>query len=92
MTRRGCVRGDAVGWLARGALALALAGCAGHSQLVVIKEPGPLDSLRRVAALRVGVPAQHRWNLLFACDAPAAAPRIGSATYVRDSLDAGGER
>jgi len=92
MTRGGCVRMDAVRRMAASMLLSAVAGCAGHSQLVVIKEPGPLDAIHRIAPLRVGVPAQHRWNLLFVCDAPASPPRFGSAAYVRDSLDTSGER
>jgi hypothetical protein len=46
----------------------------------------------RVATLRVGLPSPRRSNLLFTCDAALAVPRIGSAAYARDTLDATGRR
>jgi hypothetical protein len=54
--------------------------------------PPAAPTLARVPTLRVGLPAASRGNLLFLCDAPPSAPRIGSAAYAVDSLDASGRR
>jgi len=65
-----------------------LAGERRLERLRVLGEPAhPV----RPPLLRVGLPGPHRASLLFACDAPLLRPRLGPATYARDSLapDAG---
>jgi hypothetical protein len=46
----------------------------------------------RVEALRVGLPASGRASLLFSCAAAPQPPKIGSAAYAPDSLDASRHR
>src|SRR5262249_41767135 len=94
MTREGCVRMDAARVSAVFALlltALASENC-GRAKREPAAPPPPPASLVRVGTLRVGLPAPKRGNLLFNCFAPATAPRIGSATYLQDSLAASGWR
>ena len=93
MTRARCVRTDAVRSVAVAALLTAMtsAGCAVPQHEPPGLPPAP-GNIARVATLRVGLPAAGRASLLFACDASPGAPRIGSATYVADSLDASRHR
>jgi hypothetical protein len=104
MTREGCVRSDA----GRGAVAAILlltaialcVGCSSKAPRPAVSSPPPatapdtglVPSLVRVATLRVGLPSPRRSNLLFTCDESIAVPRIGSASYVHDMLDATGRR
>ena len=101
MTREGCVRLDAVRGVAAATLlltAIAGAGCGARAPRPATPPPPPAAVpeaglvIARVATLRVGLPSPRRANLLFTCDAALAAPRIGSATYARDTLDATGRR
>src|SRR6185436_8262628 len=102
MTREGCVRLDAVRGAAAAMLlltAVACVGCGASAPRPAVAPPpaaapdtGPSVPLVRVATLRVGLPSPRRSNLLFTCDAALAVPRIGSATYARDTLDATGRR
>jgi len=71
--------------------ALACAGCSVPPRQPAGMPPPPAH-VERVPTLRIGLPSLRRGNLLFTCDAPAAAPRIGSATYAPDSLDPSGHR
>jgi hypothetical protein len=71
--------------------AMTSAGCAVPQHEPPGLPPAP-GNIARVATLRVGLPAAGRASLLFACDASPGAPRIGSATYVADSLDASRHR
>ena len=92
MTRGGCVRTDAVGLAAATLMtAVACSGCVGSAPEPVVPPPPPM-AVTRDATQRVGLPAARRWNLNFACEWAAMAPRIGSAEYARDSLDRSGER
>jgi hypothetical protein len=78
--------------------AIAISGCGPRAPRpavaptppAVVPDSGPV--LPRVATLRVGLPSPRRANLLFTCDGPVGPPRIGSATYARDTLDAAGRR
>ena len=79
--------------------AVACAGCSASAPRPAVAPPpaaapgtGPSVPLVRVATLRVGLPSPRRSNLLFTCDAALATPRIGSAAYARDTLDATGRR
>ena len=104
MTREGCVRMDAgrgTTGLAAVALlltAIACSSCGSRAPRPAVASPPPAvvpdagTVLPRVATLRVGLPSPRRGNLLFTCDAPLATPRIGSAAYARDTLDAAGRR
>jgi hypothetical protein len=82
MTRARCVRTDAVHAAAAVLLLTALfaAGCVALAPEPVVPSPPPASApdtasaTARVSTLRVGLPAQGRANLLFACDAPATAP------------------
>src|SRR5262245_33953001 len=87
MTLEGCVRRDAVHVIAAWSLltALTIGGCTSSAPKPEVTPPPA--AVTRVPALRVGVPSPGRWNLLFTCEAPVSAPRIGSAAYAADSLD-----
>jgi hypothetical protein len=93
MTLAWCVRMDAVRGVALAGLlaATVAAGCSAPLREPPGMPPAP-GYLQRVATLRVGLPATNRANLLFACDSPAAAPKLGTATYAPDSLDPAGRR
>src|SRR5215471_15969551 len=94
MTRRRCVRTDAVrvsGVVALLLTALAAAGC-GQSKHEPAPPPPPPAATARVATLRVGLPSPGRANLLFTCDVGPTTPHIGSASYAADTLDASGRR
>jgi len=93
MTREGCVRRDAPKRSADlGVVLLVMAACAGCAAESRSQPPLPpwVTTIQRAATLRVGLPSAKRRNLLFVCDAraPLDPPRIGTATYAPDSLDA----
>ena len=67
--------------------AIAAPGC-GRAKHEPAPAPPPPAAMARVPTLRVGLP--KRGNLLFDCSAEPAVPRIGSARYAPDSLDASG--
>lgn len=92
MTRARCVQTDAAAATVLALLtAIACAGCGAPEPQPIAASPPPLP-LARVATLLVGLPAAGRSSLLFTCDAPPSAPRIGSATYAADLSDPDGRR
>jgi hypothetical protein len=71
---------------------LEVSGCGRAKHGPSAAPPPPSTAVARFGTLRIGLPSPRRGNLLFTCDAPATAPRIGSASYAADSLDATGRR
>jgi len=71
---------------------LEVSGCGRAKHGPTAAPPPPSTAVARLGTLRIGLPSPRRGNLLFTCDAPVTAPRIGSATYAADSLDVSGRR